>query len=232
MDPRENKACVMYRKKRRKCLPADFLFKDFIQNCEQKYDSTVVKELSDRLPGKRLSSLFPLLMDSVAGVDVRLLHIVRDPRASINSRIKLKWFPEYDDPFFERKVRDYCNLIVENIEFGQALNGSLREKYKLIFYRDIAARPFKTAEEIFKFARLKMSEKTLEWITSMTNPTNTTRTIKESKRPYSLLRNSEANIDKWQSESPPQRIHIIERLCRPLLELIDKIVFEREYLAI
>ena len=225
--PRKNLACVRYRSGRRSCYPANILVQSFLYKCKHSYYSTVVKELTERLPGKSLSRVIPLLIDPTVGADIRLLHVVRDPRASINSRIKLKWFPDYDSPYFERKVQSFCNVIVKNIELGEAIDDSLKNRYKLVLYRDIAARPFDTAREIFKFARLNMSEKTLDWITNMTVP-NKTEAKKELNRPYSLVRDSEANIDKWRGESSPKRTRIIERICRPLLELIEKISSEKE----
>ena len=227
--PRENLACVISRTRKRRCFPAYILLERFINKCAQRYDSTVVKELSSRIPGKSLSSIIPLLIDPAVGADIRLLHIVRDPRASINSRIKLRWFPEYNNSHFEQSVRGHCDGILKNVQYGQTLNDSLRDRYKLIFYQEIATRPFETAKEIFEFAREEMSDKILDWILNTTKP-NKIQAATESRRPYSVIRDSDANIDKWRSESPLERTRIIEKTCQPLLELIQKIRFEREYL--
>ena len=125
--------------------------------------------------------------------------------------------PDYNSSTFEPWIRKYCDEINENIKFGQQLNESLRHRYKLILYRDIAARPVDTAREVFKFAGFDMSENTLRWIANMTNPKKKDA-IKE--KPYSLVRDSKANIDKWRRESPPERTRIIERVCKPLLQRI------------
>ena len=139
-----------------RCFPADILVKSFIDKCTQRYDSTVVKELSGRIPGTpRLSSVLPLLNDPTVGADIRLLHVVRDPRGSINSRIKLGWLPEYNDSRFEENVQRYCDSILKNVEYGRALNGSLKDRYKLIFYRDIAARPLKRRKKYSSSLRRK-----------------------------------------------------------------------------
>ena len=200
----------------------------FIKKSKQKYNCTVVKALSERLPDGRLLSLLPLISDLALVADIRILHVVRDPRASLNSRIKLRWFPEFNDPNFEENVRNFCKPITDNIEFGKTLVEVLKHRYKLILYRDIAARPLDTAREIFKFAGLNLSQNTLEWIKNMTNP-GKTDTKKFKSRPYSLIRDAEANIEKWRSESPPERTLIIEKNCQPLLNLLDKISFDREY---
>ena len=224
----KNKACIIFKTKPTRCFPADALADYFIKKSKLKYDSTVVKELTNRLPDGRLLSLLPLISDLALDADIRILHVVRDPRASINSRIKLRWFPKFNDPNFEEKVRYYCKAIIDNIEFGETLDETLKHRYKLILYREIAARPLDTAREIFKFAGLNLSENTLEWIKNMTNP-GKTDTKKFKSRPYSLIRDAEANIEKWRSESPPERTLIIEKNCQPLLNLLDKISFDREY---
>ncbi|CAH3168056.1 unnamed protein product [Porites lobata] len=169
----KNKACIIFKTKPTRCFPADALADYFIKKSKQKYDSTVVKELTNRLPDGRLLSLLPLISDLALDADIRILHVVRDPRASINSRIKLRWFPEFNDPSFEEKVRYYCKAIIDNIEFRETLNETLKHRYKLILYRQIAARPLDTAREIFKFAGLNLSDSTLEWIKNMTNPGET-----------------------------------------------------------
>ena len=94
----ENRACVIYKTGRTSCFPADVVVERFIDNCKHNYDGTVIKE-----PDGSLSSVIPLLIDATIGAD-KLVHVVRDPRASISSRIKLKWLPEYDSPNFDGKV--------------------------------------------------------------------------------------------------------------------------------
>ena len=206
------------------CVPPLGQVEELSHRCKHCFSGTVVKVLPHRIPGGKLSSLLPVLTYREVGVDIRLLHVVRDPRASINSRIKLGWFPEFNDTKFTKMVEDYCNVITDNIEFGQNLDDSLKHRYKLVFYRDIAAHPLNTAKEIFTFAGMDLDENTLKWIKATTNLSNKTEANKANfKSPYSLVRNSKANIEKWRIESPPERTNAIEKICKPLLELIDEL---------
>jgi len=208
-------------KEGRNCFPSDELVQKLRDKCKNNC-FTVVKELTKRLPGKTMSSLLPLISDPTIDTDVRLLHVVRDPRASLNSAIKLGWMSDYKERNFNPTVQSYCEEIFQNIKFGQKLKAPLKHKYRLILYRDIAARPFDTAREIFKFVGLDLSQKTVQWILNMTSH-KTVEAKKDSGAPYSLVRDSEANIDKWRSESPPERTRIIEKVCQPLLKLIEEI---------
>lgn len=229
--PSKKLACLKYKSGRKRCFPADTLFKRFLDKCRYNSDNTVVKELSDRLPYGKLSSVIPEIIHRTNNADIRVLHVVRDPRASINSRIKLGWMPDYKSATFEQKVRNHCDRVMENIDFGQQLDESLRHRYKLILYQDIAARPVDTAKEVFKFAGFNISENTIKWVESRTNPDLMDAT-EQLRKPYSLVRDSQANIDKWRRESPVERTLIIERICRPLLELLKKLHIKRESLLI
>ena len=206
------------------CEPPLEQVEELSHKCKHCFSGTVVKVLPHRIPGGKLSSLLPVLTYRAVGVDIRLLHVVRDPRASINSRIKLGWFPEFNHTKFTKMVENYCNVIIDNIEFGQNLDDSVKHRYKLVFYRDIAAHPLNTAKEIFTFAGMDLDENTFEWIKATTNLSNKAEANKANfKSPYSLTRNSKANIEKWRIESPPERTNAIEKICKPLLELIDEL---------
>lgn len=168
------------------CEPPLEQVKELGHNCKHCFSGTVVKVLPHRIPGGKLSSLLPVLTYRAVAVDIRLLHVVRDPRASINSRIKLGWFPEFNHTKFTKMVENYCNVIIDNIEFGQNLDDSVKHRYKLVFYRDIAANPLNTAKEIFTFAGMDLNENSFEWIKATTNLSN--NTLSRRKQTKRILR--------------------------------------------
>ena len=70
---------------------------------------------------------------------------------------------------------------------------------------------------------MDLDENTFEWIKATTNLSNKREANKANfKSLDSLVRNSKANIEKWRIESPPERTNAIEKICKPLLELIDE----------
>ena len=115
------------------CEPPLEQVEELGHNCKHCFSVIVVKVLPHRIPGGKLSSLLPVLTYRAVGVDIRLLHVVRNPRASINSRIKLGRFPEFNHTKFTKMVENYCNVIIDNIEFGQNLDDSVKHRYKLVF---------------------------------------------------------------------------------------------------
>ena len=86
----KNKACIIFKTKPTRCFPADALAEYFIKKSKQKYNCTVVKALSERLPDGRLLSLLPLISDLALVADIRILHVVRGRRNEAPRRTREK----------------------------------------------------------------------------------------------------------------------------------------------
>ena len=188
--------------------------------CSRHYKHSVTKVAIVRVPERKLSNIIPQIIHDNAGTEIKILHVVRDPRGSINSRINLKWIEEYHQfsSWFVRP-RSTCEGITQNVKFGASLEGSLKQHYKLVRYKDIASSPVKTAQEIYKFAGFEMSESLIHWIVQATNPSKEALQ-QESKKQFSSIRNATANVEKWRHEAPIERTRIIERECSELFDLL------------
>ena len=187
--------------------------------CSRYFKHSVTKVAMVRVPERKLSSIFPKIIYDNPDTEIKLLHVVRDPRGSINSRIKRTWINDYQSPRFPRQARGICKGIIENVKYGANLKGSLRQHYKMVRYKDIAFSPVKTVQEIYKFAGFEMPENLIQWIVQVTNPNKETLE-QESNNPYSSVRNSTANVERWRKEAPIERTRIIERECRDLFDLL------------
>ena len=190
--------------------------------CSRHYKHSVTKVAIVRVPERKLSNIFPQIIHDNPDTKIRILHVVRDPRGSIKSRINHSWIQEYDQPLnynWAILPRSTCEGIAQNVKFGASLEGSLKQHYKLVRYKDIASSPVKTAQEIYKFAGFEMSESLIHWIVQATNPSKEVLE-QESKKVFSFVRNATANVEKWRYESPIERTRIIERECSELFDLL------------
>ena len=188
--------------------------------CSRHYKHSVTKVAIVRVPERKLSNIIPQIIHDNPDTEIKILHVVRDPRGSINSRINLKWIEEYHQfsTWFVRP-RSTCEGITQNVKFGASLEGSLKQRYKLVRYKDIASSPVKTAQEIYKFAGFEMPESLIPWIVQATNPSKEAFQ-QESKKQFSSIRNATANVEKWRHEAPIERTRIIERECSELFDLL------------
>lgn len=188
--------------------------------CSRHYKHSVTKLAIVRVPERKLSNIFPRIIYDNPDTEIKILHVVRDPRGSINSRINLGWIKEVDKAKnFRAWPKDTCHGIIQNVKFGASLEGSLKNNYMLVKYRDIASSPVLTAQKIYKFAGFEMQESLIRWIIHATSPSKETLD-KEAKKAFSSFRNSTANVEKWRQESPIERTRIIEQECSELLDLL------------
>ena len=188
--------------------------------CVTKFKHSVVKAALVRVPDRKLSKLIPQILKDNPETEIKVLHVVRDPRGSVNSRINSKWIPDYQSKAFPALVRDTCQGITPNVKFGQSLEGWIRDRYKLVRYQDIANTPLKTAQELYDFAGFQMPESLKDWIIESTNPSED-KLAKEAKKVFSTIRNSTANVEKWRQQSSIERNRIIQRECSELFDLLE-----------
>ena len=195
---------------------------EYVDNvCNSKFEHSVVKVSPVRLPQEKLANLVPQVLLENPDIDLRVLHLVRDPRGGINSRINIKWMKDYPNPHLARTARKLCDTIVANLQHADRTltELKLKHKYKMVLYKQIADDPLGTSKDIYNFAGFDMPVETEKWIIESTTPSK--KKLKEEiKQPYSTVRNATGNADKWRQDAFFQRNKVIERECKPLMELL------------
>nr|XP_039268403.1 carbohydrate sulfotransferase 1-like [Styela clava] len=103
---------------------------------------------------RSLSILETLMQDKK--MDLKILHLIRDPRGIASSRKKLN---NYND-MVGTCARMYNNVNLSLIKQPEWLKG----RYKLIRYEDVAINPIKMVEKIYDFVGLDMTDSIRKWI--------------------------------------------------------------------
>lgn len=197
------------------CLPfSDLLLK---KACNS-YKHTVIKVLTSRVPNKTIQS-FRELFQQQNGYDVKLILLVRDPRAVIYSRIKsVKWIKgSYRDSNFRVYVHGLCDPIEHNIRLGLLYPPPwLKDRFKVVRYEDLAVNTVSLAQELYRFAGFDWSKSVDKWISAHDRPpSNSTAEITG----YSLHRNASDVIDKWKN-APGDLIRVVEDVCSDLMNML------------
>ena len=195
---------------------------EYVDNvCSSKFKHSVVKVSPVRLPQEKLANLVPQVLLENPDIDLRVLHLVRDPRGGIDSRINLKWMKDYPNPGLASIASKLCDTIVGNLQHADRTftELKLKHKYKMVLYKQIADDPLGTSKDIYNFAGFDMPVETEKWIVESTAPSK--KKLKEEiKQPFSTVRNATGNADKWRQDAFFQRNKVIERACKQLMELL------------
>ena len=118
------------------------------------YKHTVVKILSTRLPNETLEGFRGLFEHPNGGYDVKIVNLVRDPRAVVYSWVTLAWIKNHRNPGFRLNVRKICQPIEKNLRLGLSPPEWLQNRIKIIRYEDLVANTTEVSRQLYSFAGL------------------------------------------------------------------------------
>ena len=184
-----------------------------LTNACKSYDHTVIKILSARVPNTTILTLEKLFQEQNQ-YDAKLVHLVRDPRGVVFSRVKLGWMKKnFNSPEFRKSVRNVFDPILQNIRLGLFSCPSwLRGRFKVVRYEDLVANMVNVTRDLYNFAGLGWSSNVDKWISTLANNS-------EHGRAYSLLRNASISMNSWR-HAPKPLIEAVEDVCPDLMDLL------------
>jgi len=166
------------------------------------------------------------------GLDLKVIHLIRDPRGIANSRLNLKV------PDILTSINFTCWKQAHNAKTGLfKCPDWLKNRYKLIRFEDAAMYPYKVANMIYDFVELEMSSNVFKWISLNTviksqGAKNETELInqktnhkyiklkaKQKQSPYDHARNSSEVVERWKKELPFSMVTKIDRVCHDIMKI-------------
>ncbi|MEQ2276129.1 hypothetical protein XENORESO_014328 [Xenotaenia resolanae] len=175
-----------------------------------------------------LESLYPLLQDPI--LDLRIVHLVRDPRAVIRSR-------EESAKAFDRDnaiVLEQRNVPAANVQYEvmQEICRShvrinerailkpppfLKGRYKMIRYEDVARNALKEINDIYDFVGLEMTSEMEEWIYRVTHG----KGKGSRKEAFQITSRNAADVSQaWRTMLPHNKVKRIQELCKGAMSLL------------
>ena len=174
-----------------------------------------------------LEPLYPLLRDP--SLDLRVIHLVRDPRAVARSRdqsamsllrdnaLVLEKGGGTPDPEY-RVLREVCRSHVRIYETAALKPPDfLRGRYKLVRYEDLVRDPLAEVQDMYRFTGLEMSERLQEWIYRVTHGKGK-GTAREAFKITS--RNAVDVSQAWRTALPFEKVRRVQEQCKGAMELL------------
>ncbi|XP_040291524.1 carbohydrate sulfotransferase 3 [Bufo bufo] len=214
--PFVKKAFEKYHCKTRRCGPLNMTLA--MEACLKK-EHVAIKAVRIR----QLGFLRTLVEDP--RLDMRIIQLVRDPRAVLASRMVAfsgkyeswkKWALEGAAPIHEdevQKLRGNCESIRLSAELGLSQPGWLRGRYMLMRYEDIARSPLEKAKEMYRFAGITLTPQVEEWIIK------NTQAPQDSNGIYSTQKNSSEQFEKWRFSIPFKLAQVVQDVCAPAMKV-------------
>ncbi|MEQ2302660.1 hypothetical protein AMECASPLE_008938 [Ameca splendens] len=162
-------------------------------------------------------------------LDLKIIHLVRDPRAILASRIMAfsdqfrAWKiwnatgrqPRYVDL---SQITSTCKDMAASAKTGLQRPPWLRGRYMLVRYEDLALNPNARATEIYRFVGIEMEDRVRMWIVKNTN--SNVSAPSEWNYKYSTTRDSRATVESWRLRLSFDIVRTIQNLCSDTLALL------------
>ncbi|XP_009068547.1 PREDICTED: carbohydrate sulfotransferase 4 [Acanthisitta chloris] len=181
-----------------------------------------------------LKVLYPLLTDP--SLNLKIIHLVRDPRAVFRSREKTVADLKRDSnivvgaqrtkgemgPYNAMQI--ICKSHVEIYKAGsQAIPSFLKDRYLLIRYEDIVRDPLARAAQMYKFAELHFTPELQKWVHNITHGKgHGAQAFDIGSR--DALRVSQA----WRNTLPYHKIEKVQNVCKDAMDLLGYRLLQSE----
>lgn len=174
-----------------------------------------------------LESIYPLLQDP--NLDLRIVHLVRDPRAVMRSReesskaftrdnaivLEQRNFPAVEVQY--QVMQEICRSHVRINRRGILKPPPFLEgRYKMVRYEDLARNPLEEINSVYEFVGLEMTTALEEWIYRVTHGKGK-GTRKEA---FEITSRNAADVSQaWRTMLPHTKVRRIQDVCTSAMSL-------------
>ncbi|XP_056384121.1 carbohydrate sulfotransferase 4 [Hyla sarda] len=198
---------------------------DTIENSCKTYSHIIMKEV--RIFD--LKSIYPLFKDP--SLNLKVLHLVRDPRAVFQSREKTSQELSYDNDIivkslpkskFSNERKDIPYKLIETIcksqvdiylSVNNGRHSALNSRYMMVRYEDIVRDPIEKARQMYEFGKLNFTPKLKNWIHNLTHG-------KGQGNSFVINSRDAVNVSKaWRKSLQFESVQKIQDLCAEAMEV-------------
>ncbi|XP_074438644.1 carbohydrate sulfotransferase 4-like [Larus michahellis] len=181
-----------------------------------------------------LKVLYPLLTDP--SLNLKIIHLVRDPRAVFRSRENTVAELKYDTNIVMRShkrrgemepydtMQIICKSHVEMYKAGsQAAPSFLKDRYLMVRYEDIVREPLAKTAEMYRFAELHFTPELQTWVHNITHG-------KEQGAQTFVIESRDAMrvSQAWRKILPFQKIEKVQDVCKDAMDLLGYRLLQSE----
>ncbi|XP_055929347.1 carbohydrate sulfotransferase 1-like isoform X1 [Argiope bruennichi] len=159
------------------------------------------------------------LMEEYNDLNLKVIHLVRDPRGTMNSRQQkdiAAWCGKYKAC---SSSQTFCNLVNEDLKHACELQKRYPNRYTVLRYEDLALDPPQVTERLFKFLDIGPVPgevfQFLETHTQGVSPHSSTNSFLQP--PYRTVRNSTQAALEWCKKMKRKDIQKVQRSCHVVL---------------
>lgn len=165
----------------------------------------------------RLKNTAKKLLDEIP--TLKIVHLVRDPRAILNS------VRNYADVWNskEKSAEQLCREMLSDVEVGATLP---KHRYFLVRYEDFIKDVYNYTSSILQFLNIPFTARVNHYIHYHVAAENDPIGKKEANEYFSTFRNSSFVHDRWKFQLSAENIKTIETECSSIMNALEYPTFQ------
>ena len=197
----------------RKCKDLKYL--EVSEVCHTQYRFVVIKEQEFRLPHMSLSPLTKMATRN-PDLSIRVVHLVRDPRAYLFSMNRFGWFSiHHPNPIQHPHtfVRERCKETLDNIE---QMRKNRNVHYLVLRYEDLILNPHASLDKLEERTGIYVDSGVRDWFRAVLDGqenTGFTRYIGEHRKGANIM-------DAWRESVKMDFVQLVQEKCTDLMRLL------------
>ena len=148
--------------------------------------------------------------------EIKVLHLIRDPRAVLSSRAAVGWERE------TLKAARLCRQMLGDLALAQVLP---QERYTLVRYEDLVDNTEDTVERLYGRLGLRWTEEMRRAVRSHTKASPS-----EDLKAGGTYRSASFSPESWKRKLSARQVLAIERECREMMQRTDYKMINRTHL--
>lgn len=141
-------------------------------------------------------------------LNAKVVFLIRDPRATINSRrSSVSWCDSSPDCSSPDVL---CSDLKEDLKVSAALERLYPKSFTMLRYEDLANEPHTVLRRLFEFLGMEYSEELTEFVSQHTES--------EVEKPWSIARKSAARVSRWKDKLSVNEVEDIQQTCKSVID--------------
>ena len=159
-----------------------------------------------------LSDALPLLVDQ--SLDLKVIHLMRDPRGVLNSRKNSVQWCTRDC----RNIEKHCEMLEKDLILSEELKQKIPHKYISVRYEDLSHDPMKFTWNLVGFLGVPFTASTKAFVR---NHTHASKIRQQNEHWNSAYRDSKKTMYSWKTKLSLGEMLMIENMCKVPMKMLN-----------
>lgn len=156
----------------------------------------------------RMEEVLPLLP---MYPNMKIIHLVRDPRGILNSRLKVGAISR---KAYQGHVNAHCTELNDDLKNSKKILETYKDRLKIVQYEDMAEHPRETARALAEFSGVQFLKPMQDYLQRQTHSS------RDSCQYCTQRKNSSATAYKWRKQLDPEYATYIFEACKSSNEVL------------